>query len=629
MVQFSCVSRVVLTVLFLSVVSISAYGQDLKPQKGSNGKWGFIDKSGTEVIPFKYDIIISTFDDGFAVVKLNGKRGFIDKKDNFYDNALSFCEGLAAVKLNGKWGFIDKSSTEVIPFKYDKIITSFYGGLASVKFNGKRGYIDKKGNFYDNALSFCEGLAAVKLNGKWGFIDKSGTEVIPFKYDKILSSFDDGLALVQLNSERGFIDKNGTFYTGRNKTQALSQSRKVEQGAQIERVLVSAKAEAERVAEARNEAERIAITKAEVEREEEARKETERIAAAKAEEERVEAARKELERIAAAKAEAERIETARKEAERIAAINPIIPKVSIINPINRSTVESEQVKIVYDVSETIPTSIRISIDGRPVQLITDAKLGENTVMVDVPDKDFNITIVAQNQFGASVPAAVSLIRRIHVFKPSLYILAIGISDYDDPELRLRFAAKDASDFTQALVKQGGQMYNRVRTNTLFDGSATAENIRDGLSWLQTETTSRDIAMIYIAGHGVNDNFGDFFFMPVNADKNRINATCVSYTDIKRTTLAVAGKMIVFIDACHSGNVLGNTQQRAAGINQAVSELTGAENGAVVFTSSTGRQFSLEDPEWNNGAFTKALVEGLTGKADLIGNKMGGVIFWLK
>ena len=36
----------------------------------------------------------------------------------------------------------------------------------------------------------------------------------------------------------------------------------------------------------------------------------------------------------------------------------------------------------------------------------------------------------------------------------------------------------------------------------------------------------------------------------------------------------------------------------------------------VFTSSTGRQFSLENPSWNNGAFTKALVEGIQGKADL-------------
>jgi len=53
----------------------------------------------------------------------------------------------------------------------------------------------------------------------------------------------------------------------------------------------------------------------------------------------------------------------------------------------------------------------------------------------------------------------------------------------------------------------------------------------------------------------------------------------------------------------------------ADINALVNELTSAENGAVVFASSTGRQFALEDPKWGNGAFTKALLEGLQGQAD--------------
>jgi uncharacterized caspase-like protein len=47
----------------------------------------------------------------------------------------------------------------------------------------------------------------------------------------------------------------------------------------------------------------------------------------------------------------------------------------------------------------------------------------------------------------------------------------------------------------------------------------------------------------------------------------------------------------------------------------VNELASAENGAVVFSSSAGRQYSQERPQWGNGAFPKGLVEGLTGKAD--------------
>jgi uncharacterized caspase-like protein len=61
------------------------------------------------------------------------------------------------------------------------------------------------------------------------------------------------------------------------------------------------------------------------------------------------------------------------------------------------------------------------------------------------------------------------------------------------------------------------------------------------------------------------------------------------------------------------------------INGVVNELSSAENGAVVFASSTGRQVSEESDEWSNGAFTKALVEGLDGKA---ANGSGGRVTWM-
>ena len=40
-----------------------------------------------------------------------------------------------------------------------------------------------------------------------------------------------------------------------------------------------------------------------------------------------------------------------------------------------------------------------------------------------------------------------------------------------------------------------------------------------------------------------------------------------------------------------------------------------EKGVIVFASSTSKELSQEDPEWGNGAFTKALIEGIQGKAD--------------
>ena len=296
------------------------------------------------------------------------------------------------------------------------------------------------------------------------------------------------------------------------------------------------------------------------------------------------------------------------------------PQVSIIQPINGSVFDGDQIKVDYIISGAEPKSVKILLDGKPAQLLVDIKIGENSAMVYVPDHDCKISVVAQNEFGASTPAVVNLTRSEHIFKPALYVLAIGVSNYDNSDLRLQFAAKDATDFSQSVLRQEKLLYEKVEIKLLTDDQANSENIREGLYWLQSETKNRDVAMLYMAGHGINNNVNDFFFMPVNANVDRINSSCVGYTEIKGTIDAIAGKIIVFMDACHSGNILGNSQRRAANISQAVSELTGAENGAIVFTSSTGRQFSLENSDWNNGAFTKAIVEGLNGAADLFNRK---------
>ena len=49
----------------------------------------------------------------------------------------------------------------------------------------------------------------------------------------------------------------------------------------------------------------------------------------------------------------------------------------------------------------------------------------------------------------------------------------------------------------------------------------------------------------------------------------------------------------------------------------MNDLSSSENGVVVFASSTGHEESEERDEWGNGAFTKALLDGIGGKADFM------------
>ena len=183
------------------------------------GKLGFVNQTGNLVIPTKYDYHpSSTFNDGLAPITLDGKWGFITKTGfeivhPIYDEVKIYVDGLVAVKLNNKWGFIDpKSGNTIIPFKYVDL-ESFSEGLASVNVNNKWGFIDKLGNEiippkYEKVGIFREDLAPVKLNQKFGFIDKSGNISIPFLYDDA-GSFSEGLADVRLNKNCGYIDKTG------------------------------------------------------------------------------------------------------------------------------------------------------------------------------------------------------------------------------------------------------------------------------------------------------------------------------------------------------------------------------------------------------------------------------------
>jgi len=235
-----------------------------------------------------------------------------------------------------------------------------------------------------------------------------------------------------------------------------------------------------------------------------------------------------------------------------------------------------------------------------------------------------VSVIAENRHGAGVAATVQVLRRkvepvasTVDIRPKLYVLAIGVSAYQHAGInQLAFAAKDAEDFTTCLRRQQNLLYRNVEVKLLTEAEAHKDNILDGLDWLVKQTQSRDVAMLYFAGHGIQDNQGNFYYLPVNADPGALRRSALSQGDVQATIRSVAGKIAVFMDACHSGSLMHPLTARSLppDIAAVVNELCAAENGAVVFSSATTREYALEDARWQNGAFTKALVEGLSGKA---------------
>ncbi|MFA6262536.1 MAG: caspase family protein, partial [Bacteroidia bacterium] len=177
--------------------------------------------------------------------------------------------------------------------------------------------------------------------------------------------------------------------------------------------------------------------------------------------------------------------------------------------------------------------------------------------------------------------------------------------------------KDARDFSNAMKAQQGKLYRSVEVKLLTDEQATRDAVVQGMEWLQRQVTQHDVGMLFVAGHGANDPTLGYMFIPYNYDPQNLKTTTVTHKEFKSATENVAGKALFFIDTCHSGNVLGGRTRslNKPDVSTVINDLASAESGVVVFSASTGRQEALENPAWGNGAFTKSLVEGLTGKAD--------------
>lgn len=314
------------------------------------------------------------------------------------------------------------------------------------------------------------------------------------------------------------------------------------------------------------------------------------------------------------------------------------PVVSLISPEDRSAFSSPQCTLDYQIhtpSEASITALKVLVDGRPLSgqsIFNSARIKKKgTLTITLPKRDCTVSLLAENRHAASEPATIRLQWQGEkrekqaaqtvptqgpppfVIKPKLYILAIGVSKYDMPELVLGYPAKDATDFVAAFRKQQNQVYREVKVRQL--GDASKEDVLAGLEWLEKEATSNDVSALFIAGHGVNNNVGEFYFLPRNVNLERLRSTAISYATIKSVVANLPGKVLFFIDTCHSGNVMGSRRGAQVDLVAVANDLSAVENGVVVFASSTGRQYSMESAQWNNGAFTHAVVEGLNGKAD--------------
>lgn len=213
-----------------------------------------------------------------------------------------------------------------------------------------------------------------------------------------------------------------------------------------------------------------------------------------------------------------------------------------------------------------------------------------------------IEVTAANEACYGIGTLMLKGKNISTESPDLWIMAIGINNYSNlPQdsksglTDLKNAVNDSNKIIK-LFTEKNSTYKNIHLCQISDTSSVKpsyENIKSYLNFF-TDMNENDVALLFIASHGVyaNDNF---YFLPMDVSFDNSKTIpdfshCINTQDILNT-INVPGRKIVLIDTCQSGSI---------GNNVIVKTL---ENKSVaVFAAAQANELAQESDDYG-GHFT--------------------------
>ncbi len=211
-------------------------------------------------------------------------------------------------------------------------------------------------------------------------------------------------------------------------------------------------------------------------------------------------------------------------------------------------------------------------------------------------------------------------------RPDMHILAVGVSDYRDVNIRLGYPADDARSVSAAFARSGSTLYGKINAMVLTDAAATRERVRAELAGIAARARRNDIVVIFFAGHG--DTEGEtYYYLPYEADLTDLKKSAVSIDELSAFARSLtAGKVMLLFDTCRSGAATAALQKialsRGLDERKMIARIA-REHGIAVFSAASASQEAFEIRELGHGIFTHCLVSALGGPPDAVSE--GGVI----
>jgi WD40 repeat protein len=271
-------------------------------------------------------------------------------------------------------------------------------------------------------------------------------------------------------------------------------------------------------------------------------------------------------------------------------------------------------------------ALQLLIDERPytgekgLVSFPDAKAGTVSASWEIalPGGQHDVRVLARTRSSLGSSRGMGVLQAANGPAPkeqALYILAVGIDAYSEAP-KLAGAVNDATRLERTFKETSKSLFTNVETKIITDAKASKEGILEGLKWLKGKMQPQDVAVFFFAGHGdKEEKTKEFYLLPQDTKIKDLAGTALSRKEIKEAMQGMPGRIVVLLDACHSGAIglLFDDLSR---------ELVDEDCGVVVMCAARPSQSALE--KGGQGFFTVSLLEGLKDKD--IANKTDGRVY---
>ena len=201
-----------------------------------------------------------------------------------------------------------------------------------------------------------------------------------------------------------------------------------------------------------------------------------------------------------------------------------------------------------------------------------------------------------------------------------WALVVGISNFKDPSINLRYAAKDATDFRNYLVNEAHFAPDHVKL--LTDKAATREEIVGNLGdqWLRRVANCNDLVVVYISTHGSpasKDTNNANFIIPyeTNFSNLRLTGIPMQFLTSALKDLVHCDHVVMILDVCHGGAAAPSDDKGLERVVTVDAARVKLGDGQILLASSEASQLSWESKSYPNGVFTRRLIEALRARGD--------------